>query len=62
MSAPLAPVDHIQMLQREPERSGEFLDPLPQLSFRQGGELVEQGLDEDGVDELHDKGERQAIR
>jgi len=62
MSAPLAPVDHIQMLQREPERSGEFLDPLPELTFGQGCELVEQGLNKDGIDELHDKGERQAGR
>lgn len=62
MSASLAPVDHIQMLQREPQRSGEFLDSLPELTFGQGCELVKQGLNKDGIDELHDKGERQAGR
>jgi hypothetical protein len=43
--APLAPVDHIEMLEGEPELSSEFLHSITQLSGREGGELVEQRLD-----------------
>ena len=45
------------MLQREAERSSELFDPFTEFSLRERGELVEQRLDEYGVDELHDKTE-----
>lgn len=45
------------MLQREAERSSELFDPFAEFPLRERGEFVEQRLDEDGVDELHDETE-----
>jgi len=57
MPTPLAPIDHVKMLQGEAERSSKLFDPFTEFSLRERGELVEQRLDEYGVDELHDKTE-----
>lgn len=55
MSAPLAPIDNIKVLQGEPKGSCQFLDPVSELSFGKGGQLVEQRLDKGRVDQLHDE-------
>lgn len=45
MPAPLAPVDHVQVLEREAELTRELVNPPSQLALGQRRELVEQRLD-----------------
>lgn len=45
MTAPLATVDNVEMLERESELSSQSLHPLSQIASGERSELVEKRLD-----------------
>lgn len=59
MRATLRPVNLVQVLQRELQLGRERLDAVAQFTLGQGRKLVEQGLDDRGIDDDHDDLERQ---
>lgn len=55
MRAALRAIDFIQVLEGEAELSGQVLDPLAEVAFREGRQLVEQRLNDGGVENDHNQ-------
>ena len=66
MRGPLAPLHHVELLEREVDAVGQGFDAGAEVAFRQRGVLVEEGRDAVGVhrheEEQHGGGERPQVR
>ena len=58
VGAALGAVDLVQVLERELELGSQVFDSGAEVTLSQGRELVEEGLDHGGVEDDHDKLER----
>lgn len=58
MAAPLAAIDHVQVLERELERGCQRCDAIAKHALLQWRQLVEQGLDQRRVDDRAEQDER----